>query len=112
MVQWLRLSTPNSGGPGLIPGQGTRFHMLQLRPKYISKKLKKKKKVKTGPERLVEGPKVTQQGQCWPPGATEQDGYTGPRGPAGSPGDSEPGWVTSCCVIWEKPPAGLQFPPL
>ena len=23
---------PNPGGPGLIPGQGTRSHMLQLRP--------------------------------------------------------------------------------
>ena len=31
MVQWLRLHTPNAGGTGLIPGQGTRSHMLQLR---------------------------------------------------------------------------------
>ena len=31
MVQWLRLCTPNAGGPGLIPGQGTRSHMLQRR---------------------------------------------------------------------------------
>ena len=23
--------TPNAGGPGSIPGQGTRFHVLQLR---------------------------------------------------------------------------------
>ena len=30
-VQWLRLCTPSSGGPGLIPGQGTRPHMLQLK---------------------------------------------------------------------------------
>ena len=30
-VQWLRLHTPNAGGPGLIPGQESRFHMLQLR---------------------------------------------------------------------------------
>ena len=30
-VQWLRLHTPNAGGPGLIPGQGTRSHMWQLR---------------------------------------------------------------------------------
>ena len=27
VVQWLRLQTPNAGGPGLIPGHGTRFHM-------------------------------------------------------------------------------------
>ena len=31
MVQWLRLRTPNAGGLGLIPGQGTRSRMLQLR---------------------------------------------------------------------------------
>ena len=24
MIQWLRFHAPNSGGPGLIPGQGTR----------------------------------------------------------------------------------------
>ncbi|TEA38318.1 hypothetical protein DBR06_SOUSAS110180, partial [Sousa chinensis] len=26
-VQWLSLCAPNAGGPGLIPGQGTRSHM-------------------------------------------------------------------------------------
>ncbi|TEA23326.1 hypothetical protein DBR06_SOUSAS10410006, partial [Sousa chinensis] len=31
VVQWLRLHAPNAGGPGLIPGQGTRSHMPQLR---------------------------------------------------------------------------------
>ncbi|TEA25080.1 hypothetical protein DBR06_SOUSAS6010062, partial [Sousa chinensis] len=31
VVQWLRLRIPNAGGPGSIPGQGTRSHMLQLR---------------------------------------------------------------------------------
>ena len=31
MVQWLRLYIPNAGGPGLIPGQGTRSHTLQLK---------------------------------------------------------------------------------
>ena len=30
VVQWLRLCSPNAGGPGLILGQGTRSHMLQL----------------------------------------------------------------------------------
>ena len=30
MVEWLRLCARSAGGPGLIPGQGTRFHMLQL----------------------------------------------------------------------------------
>ena len=32
VVQWLRLRAPNAGGPGSIPGQGTRSHMPQLRP--------------------------------------------------------------------------------
>ena len=30
VVQWLRLCAPSTGGPGLIPGQGTRPHMVQL----------------------------------------------------------------------------------
>ena len=32
VVQWLRLCALHAGGPGLIPGQGTRSHMPQLRP--------------------------------------------------------------------------------
>ena len=32
VAHWLRLHTPNVGGLGLIPGQGTRSHMLQLTP--------------------------------------------------------------------------------
>ena len=31
MVQWLRLQAHNARGPGLIPSQGTRSHMPQLR---------------------------------------------------------------------------------
>ena len=31
VAQWLRLHTPNAGGWGPIPGQGTRSHVLQLR---------------------------------------------------------------------------------
>ena len=31
VVLWLRLHSPNAGGPGSFPGQGTRSHMLQLR---------------------------------------------------------------------------------
>ena len=43
MVQCVRLQAPNAGGQGLIPGQGTRTHMLQLRPQcsQISKYFKK-----------------------------------------------------------------------
>ena len=39
VVQLERLCALNAGGPGSIPDQGTRFHMLQLRPraaKYIN----------------------------------------------------------------------------
>ena len=35
VVQWLRLWAPNAGEPGSIPGQGTRPHMLQLRPNTV-----------------------------------------------------------------------------
>ena len=31
VVQWLRLHNPNAGGPGSIPGQGTRSHVPQVR---------------------------------------------------------------------------------
>ena len=31
LVQWLRLQAPNAEDLGLIPGLGTRSHMLQLR---------------------------------------------------------------------------------
>ena len=46
MVQWLRLRAPNTGGPGSIPGQGTRFHMLRL--KVCMSQLKRKKKKASG----------------------------------------------------------------
>ena len=31
VVRWLRLRAPNTEGPGLIPGQGTRFHVPEWR---------------------------------------------------------------------------------
>ena len=31
VAQGLRLCAPNAGGPGSIPGQGTRSHMSQLK---------------------------------------------------------------------------------
>ena len=43
MVQWLRFFTPNTGVLGLIPGQGTRPHILPLR--LHMPQLKKKKKM-------------------------------------------------------------------
>ena len=39
VVQWLRLCVPNAGGPGLIPAQGTRSHMLQLRVSMLQLKI-------------------------------------------------------------------------
>ena len=38
VVQWLRLCAANGEGTGSIPGQGTRSHMLQLRPSAAKKK--------------------------------------------------------------------------
>ena len=48
VVQWLRFCTPNTGGLGLIPGQGTRSHMPQLR--VLMLQLKTKTKTKKDPE--------------------------------------------------------------
>ncbi|TEA24285.1 hypothetical protein DBR06_SOUSAS26710012, partial [Sousa chinensis] len=31
VVQWLRFHVPKAGGPGSIPGQGTRSHVPQLK---------------------------------------------------------------------------------
>ena len=39
VVQRLRLRTPNAGGPGSIPGQGTRSHMLQLKIPHTTRKI-------------------------------------------------------------------------
>ena len=41
MLQWLRLSAPSAEGPGLIPGQGTRSDMSQLKIPYTATKKKK-----------------------------------------------------------------------
>ena len=42
VVHWLRLQIPSAGGPGSIPGQGTKSYMPQLRvhvcqPKKVSR---------------------------------------------------------------------------
>ena len=37
VFQWLRLHVPNADYPGLIPGQGTRSCILQLRPRSAKK---------------------------------------------------------------------------
>ncbi|TEA32460.1 hypothetical protein DBR06_SOUSAS8110001, partial [Sousa chinensis] len=39
VVQWLSLQAPNAGGPSLIPGQGTRSHMPQLRVHMLQLKI-------------------------------------------------------------------------
>ena len=38
VAQWLRLWAPNAGGLGSIPGQGTSFHLLELRVGTIKDK--------------------------------------------------------------------------
>ena len=38
VVQWLRLHTPNAGGLGLIPVQGTRSHKPQLKIPHVATK--------------------------------------------------------------------------
>ena len=39
MVQWLRPCALSAGGPGLIPGQGTRSHMPQLKILNVAAKI-------------------------------------------------------------------------
>ena len=46
VAQWLRLRAPTTEGLGSIPGQGTRSHMLQLRPGAAKQRNIKKKKQK------------------------------------------------------------------
>ena len=38
VVQWLKLHSPNAGGPGSIPGQGIRSHTPQLRILHFAAK--------------------------------------------------------------------------
>ena len=38
VVQWVRVRAPDAGGPGSIPGQGTRSHMPQLRSPHATTK--------------------------------------------------------------------------
>ena len=40
VVQWLRLHSPNAGGPGSIPGQRTRYHRLQLKMLHAARRQK------------------------------------------------------------------------
>ena len=40
VVHWLRPHAPNAGALGLIPGQGTRSHMLQLKIRHAAMKIK------------------------------------------------------------------------
>ena len=50
MIQWPRLHAPNAGGPGLIPGQGTRFHMPQLKISHSHATIKTLLRSFNGPE--------------------------------------------------------------
>ena len=39
VVQWLKFHIPNAGGLGLIPGQGIRSHMPQLKILHAATKI-------------------------------------------------------------------------
>ena len=39
MAQWLRIWAPNAGGLRLIPGQGTRSFMIQLKIPHVATKI-------------------------------------------------------------------------
>ena len=39
VVQWVRLHALHAGGLGSIPGQGTRYHILQLRVLFLKLKV-------------------------------------------------------------------------
>ena len=39
VVQWSRLHAPNAGGPGLMPGQGTRARVQQLKILQVATKI-------------------------------------------------------------------------
>ena len=49
VAQWLRLWAPNAGGLGLIPGQGIRFHVLQLKIPHALEKFEDPKCHNQGP---------------------------------------------------------------
>ena len=51
VVEWLRLRAPNAGGLSSIPGQGSRFHVLQLRFGRAKGKKKKGQTPKSNTER-------------------------------------------------------------
>ena len=55
--------TPNAGGPGLIPGGGTRSHMLKLRPSSSqinkNKYILKNKRLSTPHTSAPSGPPVS-----------------------------------------------------
>jgi len=62
VAQWLRLCASSAGGMGLIPGQGTRSHLLQLKILHAATKawcsqinsFKKKKERNFQRDRLIE----------------------------------------------------------
>ena len=73
VVQWPRLGTPNAGGPGSIPGEGTRSHMPQLK---ISPAATKTRKIspaatKTRSSQIYKYDSVRLKVQSWMPSMRE-----------------------------------------
>ena len=100
VVQWLRLFAPNAGGLGLIPSQGTRSYMPQLRvcmpqqrsniPNATTKIRHRQKKKKSPPRNLI--PRLLCSLGCW---ESPQD-WT--EGPPGSSNPSSVRWAQGLCL--------------
>ena len=53
VVQWLRSQAPKAGGPGSIPGRGTRSHMPQLRVHVLQRRHNTAKITKTKTQHIA-----------------------------------------------------------
>ena len=99
MVLWLRLCAPNSAGPGLIPGQGTRSQMIQLRVRMpqlrahvLQLRLSTTKQIYTF-LKLYE--KALERSPIIPNDKAETSGSQGLIFPSCSP--------TAVCYVWSTP---------
>ena len=65
VVQWLRLHTPNAGGPGFNPDQETRSHMQQIRHGTAKSKNKYYKKKMHYIEEILKSIKAVETWKAW-----------------------------------------------
>lgn len=121
VAQWLRLCAPNAGGPGSIPGQGTRCHTSQLKMSHAATKTQRGQ---TNNHHTESWPRLGQarwklhfsvglRGSC--PLESFRAGLQRPAGGQGSdalglnPGSALPSWGSSGTFL---PSSGPHFPPL